>query len=67
MSTPLELRVVSGRPDDTELAALVAVLLAAASRWSRPPTTTRAVTWGHPVTLVRRGGPQPGGWDTPRL
>jgi len=69
VSAPLELRVVSGRPDDTELAAVVAVLLAAVSRSSGAPVGGgRRSLWGDPAALVRRGGsPQPGGWAAPRL
>jgi len=68
VSAPLELRVVSGRPDDTELAAVVAVLLAAVSRSSGPPGVGGRSLWGDPAALVRRGGsPQPGGWAAPRL
>lgn len=53
------LRVVSGRPDDTELAAIVAVLLA------RPPAapaarTARAGSWGDPAVMLGRPTPRVG-------
>jgi hypothetical protein len=67
VSEPLELRVVSGVPDDAELAAVVAVLLASASRRARPGEDGRRSLWGHPATLVRLPrAPQPGGWASPR-
>ncbi len=70
MNEPLQLRVVAGCPDDTELAALVAVLVAAASRPTSgpaPTATTGRRPWGHPATLVRRAGDlPPGGWTALR-
>lgn len=69
MSDPLELRVVSGRPDDAELAAVVAVLLAASARPAAAPAGDGWKSlWGDPATMVRRAGaPQPGGWAAPRF
>ena len=68
MSEPLELRVVSGAPDDAELAAVVAVLLAAARPAASSGGAAPRPRWGDPATLVRRGAPlPPGGWAAPRL
>ncbi len=69
MSEPLELRVVRGRPDHAELAALTTVLLAAAARPAGGGTGAgRRPLWGDPATLVRPGtAPAPGGWSAPRL
>ena len=61
MSEPLELRVVSGSPDDAELAAVVAVLLAAGRPAPAPPDGGRRSLWGDPATLVRQGAPLPPG------
>jgi hypothetical protein len=51
------IKVLKGRPNDVELAALVAVLAAAAASDSAPAQSTRPVeTWGTP-TLLHRGTP----------
>lgn len=62
---PPVVQVVSGRPDDRELAALVTVLLsrAGAAQAAGPGGGARAPgLWGAPATLVRGGGGRPAGW-----
>lgn len=65
---PPVVQVVRGRPDATELAALVAVLTARAAHSGTGPTAAVAPTrlWGAPVTLVRRpGAAAAAGWGGP--
>jgi len=54
------IQVVSGRPDDVELAAVVAVLLARAAvraGTGGPGAAAAPGTWGAPSTLVRQVPP----------
>lgn len=53
-------RVVRGHPSDTDLAALVAVLLAQASASSSHVPPARRSPWGDPASLVRGGSSSPG-------
>jgi hypothetical protein len=60
--------VVSGRPDATDLAALVTVLLAraAATGGAGGGLAARRSLWGAPATLVRRPGhTSPRSWGGP--
>ncbi len=52
-------RVVSGDPDDAELAALTVVLAAAAASAQGPPAAAPASTWSDRAALLR--GPALGG------
>jgi hypothetical protein len=61
--SPLVVKVVRGNPNDEELAALVAVLVAAGSNAAaEPPAPQRR--WASPATRLRSPayGPRPGGW-----
>ncbi len=49
-----EIRVLKGRPTDTDLAALVTVLAAAAGD-SGTPGPQELNLWGHPVDKLRYG------------
>ncbi|WP_130295011.1 acyl-CoA carboxylase epsilon subunit [Pseudonocardia sediminis] len=46
-------RVVSGSPDDAELAALTAVVAAAASASGGDPAPSAPDLWSHPAALLR--------------
>jgi hypothetical protein len=61
---PPLVRVVRGRPDDREVAALVTVLGALAAAPSARPPARPASLWGAPTALVRRGA-GPLGWGGP--
>ena len=67
MSEPPVLRVVSGHPDDAELAAVVAVLMAAARTPAPAAAPAPRTLWGAPATLVRPGGLPPAGWTAARF
>ncbi|MDQ0377345.1 acyl-CoA carboxylase epsilon subunit [Amycolatopsis thermophila] len=55
------LRVVRGTPDETELAALTAVVAAAASSGgAEPEKPERTSFWADRAALVRKPLPQPG-------
>lgn len=57
------LRVVRGNPDDTELAALTAVVAAATSRGEPAPPPQRRSLWSDPAARLRRPlHPGPGAW-----
>jgi hypothetical protein len=58
------LRIVQGSPDDAELAALTAVVLAVAARSTTPPPAQPARSlWANRADLVRRPlHPGPGAW-----
>jgi hypothetical protein len=61
--SPLVVKVVRGNPNDEELAALVAVLVAAGNNAAgEPPAPQRR--WASPATRLRSPayGPRPGGW-----
>jgi hypothetical protein len=61
--SPLVVKVVRGNPNDEELAALVAVLVAAGNNAAgEPPSPQRR--WASPATRLRSPayGPRPGGW-----
>jgi hypothetical protein len=65
---PPVVQVLRGRPDATELAALVAVLTARAAHGGTGPAATGAPAslWGAPATLVRRpGSAAAAGWGGP--
>lgn len=57
------LRVVRGEPDDTELAALTAVVLSLASAATPTPEPAPRSRWADRAALVRRPLPfGPGAW-----
>jgi hypothetical protein len=61
------LRVVRGNPDDTELAALTAVVAAAATR-GEPASPPQRSRWGDPAARLRTPlRPGPGAWRASAL
>jgi hypothetical protein len=57
------LRVVRGEPDDTELAALTAVVLSVATSAAAAPEPEPRSRWADRAALVRRPLPAgPGAW-----
>ena len=61
-SPPL-VKVILGNPNDEELAALVALLVAAGSNAPAEPAAPQR-RWASPATRLRSAayGPRPGGW-----
>lgn len=51
------IKIVKGSPTDVEIAALVSVLVAAASTGSAPAETAPPETWGNPTQFHRTRAP----------
>ncbi|MEV6922255.1 acyl-CoA carboxylase epsilon subunit [Amycolatopsis sp. NPDC051106] len=56
------IRVLHGAPDDSELAALVAVLSAASAARARPRRAPERSVWGDPAWRAREPRAAEGAW-----